>query len=116
MYRLEEIISEKVRAILQYAAKLHERGWARSRARDYYDLWSILTRYKNHIDFALLPDMVTKKCLSKNVTFSSPSDLFSVDLMTDLDSAWKRWLSPYVPLLPEKDKVLDELRHEMDLI
>jgi len=32
VYRLEEIIAEKIRAILQFSKKLHERGWGRSRA------------------------------------------------------------------------------------
>jgi predicted nucleotidyltransferase component of viral defense system len=35
VYPLEEIIAEKIRAILQFAKKVHERGWARSRVRDY---------------------------------------------------------------------------------
>ena len=37
VYSLEEIIAEKLRAILQHAQRLKERGWGRSRARDYYD-------------------------------------------------------------------------------
>lgn len=38
VYALEEIVSEKLRAILQHVEKLGKRGWSRSRARDYYDL------------------------------------------------------------------------------
>lgn len=38
VYALEEIVAEKLRAILQHLEKLEERGWSRSRARDYYDL------------------------------------------------------------------------------
>jgi len=53
-YQLEEIIAEKVRAILQFVKKLHERGWARSRIRDYYDLWRILGEYGGQIDKAAL--------------------------------------------------------------
>jgi uncharacterized protein len=116
VYRLEEVVSEKIRAILQYAAKLHERGWARSRARDYYYLWSILTTYKQFLNLSLIPNMVVQKCLAKDVRFSGPSDLFSPELLKDLERAWKRWLTPYVPFLPKKTKVLNELRHELDLI
>lgn len=75
-YALEEIISEKIRAILQFAQKLHERGWARSRARDYYDLWSILTKYKGHLDRFKIPEMVQLKCRSKGIAFKGPSSLF----------------------------------------
>jgi predicted nucleotidyltransferase component of viral defense system len=39
---LEEIVAEKLRAILQHQNKLDERGWSRSRACDYYDLWRVL--------------------------------------------------------------------------
>ncbi|MBN1914816.1 MAG: nucleotidyl transferase AbiEii/AbiGii toxin family protein [Parachlamydiales bacterium] len=37
IYSLEEIILEKLRAILQHIKKLHERDWTRSRARDYME-------------------------------------------------------------------------------
>ena len=33
VYALEEIVAEKLRAILQHIEKLDERGWSRSRAR-----------------------------------------------------------------------------------
>lgn len=34
-YCLEEIIAEKISALLSFSKKLHERGWGRTRARDY---------------------------------------------------------------------------------
>lgn len=43
-YHIEEIITEKLRALLQTHQKLVTRGWNRPRARDYYDLWFILKR------------------------------------------------------------------------
>ena len=36
VYSLEEVIAEKLRAILQHARALEDRGWVRFRARDYY--------------------------------------------------------------------------------
>ncbi len=115
-YKLEEIIAEKVRAILQFAAKLHERGWGRSRARDYYDLWRILKEHRNHIDLSILPAMVSKKCALKNVNFSGPSDLFTPALMSNLDDAWSRWLAPFVPGLPAQHRVISELKAELEEI
>jgi predicted nucleotidyltransferase component of viral defense system len=50
LYSLEEIILEKLRAILQHTKKLHERDWIRSRARDYYDLWRIFDMFEKGID------------------------------------------------------------------
>ena len=36
VYSLEEIVAEKLRALLQQAEMIEKRGWSRSRARDYY--------------------------------------------------------------------------------
>lgn len=46
VYSLEEIVAEKLRAILQQADLFERRGWIRSRARDYYDLWRVLGAYR----------------------------------------------------------------------
>ncbi|MCX5643278.1 MAG: nucleotidyl transferase AbiEii/AbiGii toxin family protein [Phycisphaerae bacterium] len=50
VYCLEEIIAEKLRAILQHQRSLQQRGWSRSRARDYYDIWRILGAYQDSLD------------------------------------------------------------------
>ena len=42
VYRLDEIVAEKLRAVLQCVAANTRRRWTRSRPRDYYDLWRIL--------------------------------------------------------------------------
>ncbi|PYV80988.1 MAG: hypothetical protein DMG05_30700, partial [Acidobacteria bacterium] len=52
VYALEEIVAEKLRAILQHFEKLEVRGWSRSRARDYYDLWRILATYQDQMNLA----------------------------------------------------------------
>ncbi len=116
VYRLEEILAEKIRAIIEYAEKLHERGWGRSRVRDYFDIWRILKAYKKHIDIAILPSMVIDKCAVKKVIFSGPHDLFADDLIEDLDDAWLRWLDPYVPNLPSQHIVLTELKELLEEI
>jgi hypothetical protein len=46
-YRLEEIIAEKMRSLLQTHKKLVARGCNRPHARDYYDLWRLLTGFNN---------------------------------------------------------------------
>ncbi len=70
-YCLEEIIAEKLRAILQHAKKLHEKGWTRSRARDYYDIWHILKHKKNELNIHQLPYLLQQKCILKNVHFKN---------------------------------------------
>ena len=50
VYSLEEVVAEKLRAILQQADMFERRGWSRSRARDYYDLWQVLGTYREQMD------------------------------------------------------------------
>lgn len=107
-YQIEEIIAEKIRAILQFAKKLHERGWGRSRVRDYYDLWRILNEYEDSLNKAILPHLISEKCALKKINFTSIEDLFQDRLMEHLKE-WDLWLAPIVPNLPKKSTVLKEL-------
>lgn len=113
VYQLEEIIAEKIRAILQFSKKLHERGWGRSRVRDYYDLWRIFCAYGDQIDKDILPNLVAKKCELKSVVFDSVEDLFNDRLMEYL-MEWEKWLLPVVPNLPGKEKVISELKNQIE--
>ena len=53
MYSLEEVIAEKLRAILQQAGMSERCGWSRSSAREYYDLWQVLDTYRELPDARL---------------------------------------------------------------
>ena len=108
-YSLEEIVLEKLRAILQHTKKLHERDWSRSRARDYYDLWHIFRKEKISIDFYLLE----KKCNPKNVGFTSIDDFFDPKMIQHVERTWDKWLSPLVHDLPIYETVLTNLREEL---
>jgi len=115
-YALEEIVAEKIRAILQYAKKLHERGWGRSRARDYYDLWRILTQKHMQLNLEIIPSLIEQKCALKGVAFTAVDDLFTEKLMYDLAKAWSEWLEPLVPDLPELEVVLGKLKENLAFI
>ncbi|HEV8259327.1 MAG TPA: nucleotidyl transferase AbiEii/AbiGii toxin family protein, partial [Burkholderiales bacterium] len=69
VYALEEIVAEKLRAILQHFEKLEVRGWSRSRARDYYDLWRILATYQDQMNLAGFTSFLREKCDVRNVRF-----------------------------------------------
>jgi len=62
VYALEEIVAEKLRAILQHARNLRERGWSRSRARDYYDLCRVLDSYRDRMDLSDFSTFLLEKC------------------------------------------------------
>ena len=113
VYALEEIIGEKLRAILQHVEKLEERGWSRSRARDYYDLWRVLGTYRNQMDFADFGLFLVEKCAVRNVTFAGPEDFFQDRMLAYVEKTWDQWLGPLVPGLPTFDTVMGELRPQV---
>ncbi|MBI4905652.1 MAG: nucleotidyl transferase AbiEii/AbiGii toxin family protein [Acidobacteria bacterium] len=113
VYSLEEIVAEKLRAILQHIQKLEERGWSRSRARDYYDLWRILAACKNQMELANFAQFLQEKCAIRKVTFKSAEDFFSETMLQYVGKTWQQWLGPLVPGLPTFDLVISELRPQV---
>ena len=61
-YSLEEVVAEKLRAVLQQLDQLESRGWVRTRARDFYDLWSVLGTYEEGLDLTDFGDRLREKC------------------------------------------------------
>lgn len=113
VYSLEEIIAEKLRAILQYIKILQERGWSRSRARDYYDIWRILGEYSAHLNFSNFTSFLRDKCNIRNVSFDSPNDFFYEPMLNYVKKTWNQWLGPLVPDLPTFETVINELRPQI---
>jgi predicted nucleotidyltransferase component of viral defense system len=117
VYRLEEIVAEKLRAILQHIGNLDERGWARSRARDYYDLWRVLGTYWNQMDLSDFALFLREKCAVRNVTFQGPEDFFQDRMLGYVEKTWEQWLGPLVPSLPTFHAVIEDLRPRLrDLV
>ncbi|MFQ5790664.1 MAG: nucleotidyl transferase AbiEii/AbiGii toxin family protein [Acidobacteriota bacterium] len=113
VYALEEIVAEKLRAILQHAEKLDERGWRRSRARDYYDLWRVMGAYKNQMDLSGFVSFLGEKCAVRSVGFSSSEDFFPETMLPHIERTWDHWLGPLVPKLPPFETVIAELRPQI---
>ena len=110
VYALEEIVAEKLRAILQHVESLGERGWGRSRARDYYDLWRVLGTYWNQMDLSDFGPFLREKCAVRNVTFQGPEDFFQDRMLGYVEKTWEQWLGPLVPSLPTFHAVIGNLR------
>jgi predicted nucleotidyltransferase component of viral defense system len=107
-YRLEEIVAEKLRALLQSRLRLQERGWGASRVcRDYYDLWYVLSR--STLDVTLLPELLAHKCALRQVAFASVADFLAPELQAMARVEWERQLLPFVPGAPSVEHVLAEL-------
>lgn len=112
-YSLEEIVAEKLRAILQHLRLLERRGWVRSRARDYYDLWRILGAYRDRLDLSDFPAFLREKCALKGVAFSGPESFFPEAMLLIVEKTWKQWLGPLVPELPPYKTVIEDLRPQV---
>lgn len=74
VYSLEEVVLEKLRAILQHTKKSHEHQWTRSRARDYYDLWCIFNKFS--LDTSNFTHLLKRKCSHRNVQFRDENCFF----------------------------------------
>ncbi|HEU4401826.1 MAG TPA: nucleotidyl transferase AbiEii/AbiGii toxin family protein [Candidatus Polarisedimenticolia bacterium] len=109
-YSLEEIVAEKLRAILQHAKALESRGWVRSRARDYYDLWRILGSSLARLDVSNFEALLREKCAIRNVASSRPDSFFPEAMLFQVEKTWAQWLGPLVPDLPSYERVLADLR------
>ena len=116
VYALEEIVAEKLRAILQHVEKLEERGWSRSRARDYYDLWRILKAYRDQLNLNGFSALLMEKCAVRNVAFQVAGDFFQEAMLAYVERTWEQWLGPLVPGLPAYETVLGELRPQIERI
>ncbi|OGT41956.1 MAG: hypothetical protein A3F13_00875 [Gammaproteobacteria bacterium RIFCSPHIGHO2_12_FULL_40_19] len=109
-YHIEEIIAEKLRALLQTHKKLITRGWNRPRARDYYDLWSVLKNYSSAVDNTRLIEILNKKCQHRNVSYQTINDFFTPELMKEAHQHWQATLGNLVIGLPECSQVIEETK------
>ena len=114
VYSLEEIVAEKLRALLQQARLFERRGWSRSRARDYYDLWRVLGTYGDWMNLAGFSSLLRKKCSVRGVSFVGPGDFFHEPMLANVEKTWAQWLGPLVPELPLFETVMNELRPKVE--
>ena len=95
---------------------LQVRGWTRSRARDYYDLWRVLDAYQDQLNLSDFSSFLHAKCAIRNVTFRGPEDFFEEIMLNYVKKTWEQWLGPLVPDLPDSSTVIDDLRPRIALL
>jgi predicted nucleotidyltransferase component of viral defense system len=102
-YAIEEVITEKLRAILQrkYTAP-----------RDYYDLWYILTVYQPKIDWTNISAAFKTKIAYKGIECDNTELFFTEKNIKTLKSHWKASLGHHLPdnALPGVEQVISELK------
>ena len=113
VYSLEEVVAEKLRALLQQAEMFERRGWSRSRARDYYDLWRVLGTYGDQMDLVSFDSLLREKCAVRAVSFAGPDEFFHDRMLAFVEETWGQSLGPLVPDLPIFETVISELRPQV---
>ncbi len=113
IYSLEEIVAEKLRAVLQQTARLRERGWTRSRARDYYDVWRILNRFREQMELADFSSLLNEKCAVRDVRYESYEDFFREDMLVYVEDTWETFLQPLMRDLPPFELIVKDLRPQL---
>jgi len=106
-------VAEKLRAILQHVEALKERGWSRSRARDYYDLWRIFGSYQKRLDLSDFSAFLRQKCSVRNVAFAGSDAFFPKAMLAMIEESWEQGLGPLVPGLPSFKRVIGELHPQI---
>jgi len=86
---------------------------SRSRARDYYDLWRVLSVYQDRMDLSDFRSFLREKCAVRGVAFGGPGDFFQEAMLTHVETTWNQWLGPLVPSLPSFRTVIDSLRPQV---
>lgn len=109
-YQLDEIVAEKMRALLQSHQKLVANSWHRPRARDYYDLWHIFNQFGSHLNPGMLPELLEQKAAHAEVSYQSVADFFTEELKTEALEHWQATLGTFVEDLPSCQEVLDTLQ------
>ena len=110
-YRLEEIVAEKLRTLLQTQQMILDRGWSRPRGRDYYDLWRILEDLGDTLDPSQVRAILENKCEHREVAFQCVDDFFTDELVHEARVAWDESLGTVVVgELPPWEHVLERLK------
>jgi uncharacterized protein len=94
-YPLLEILTEKIRSIMQ-------RGYS----RDYYDVWRLMK--ENDFDKEEVKKLLLRKCELKGIEYQ-PELFFDKDRVNDAKGHWTIGLGRLVKEMPDFDKVVSEL-------
>ncbi len=108
-FTLDEIFGEKLMAMYSNAIKLHERGWTRSRARDYYDLFRLLTDFQDTLNLQKIMNTINFKTDTK-LPIKCIEDFFDTSLLKQVKRDWHKQLNQMISPLPSFEEVVPNLR------
>jgi predicted nucleotidyltransferase component of viral defense system len=105
---LDEIVAEKLRAILEHGASGKSAAIER-RILDYYDLWKVLEAFGGRLDVPDFPALLREKCRSGNLSFQGPESFFPEPLLAKVQAGWDKTLKSLAPEVPLYQTVVTRL-------
>ncbi len=105
VYSIEEVLAEKLRSILQ-----------RTRPRDVYDLWRLLSQDEYSFDSQKLVEGFYDKCEHKGVAFNGVSEFFETGRFDSHMNAWENSLGHQLENVPDFQEVIEDLKTAIDMI
>jgi uncharacterized protein len=104
VYPLEEILAEKMRAILQRKTK---------KIRDYYDVWRLLKTTK--FDGEKVKTLFLEKCKGKGITYADVNQFFPDGIVKTLEPHLETGLTRLSrEPMPSLDDMINELRKSLE--
>lgn len=110
VYRLEEIVAEKLRTPLQAQKRVDAGSWPRNCARDYYDLWYLFRLEDDVVDLPTALEILPQKCAVRDVSYHDAEDFFPPLIVSEAERQWETSLADLVRPLPNFDDVITGLR------
>lgn len=105
---LDEIVAEKLRAILAHGASGKSEAVER-RILDYYDLWKVLEAFGARLDVPDFPALLREKCRSGNLSFQGPESFFPEPLLAKVQAGWEKALKSVMSEVPLYQTVVTRL-------
>lgn len=116
VYRLEEIVAEKLRTPLQAQKRVEGGSWARNCARDYYDLWFLLRLEEGFVDLRAVRGILPQKCAVRDVVFTGVDDFFPPLIVSEAKRQWETSLADLVTPLPSFDDAIEGVREAVSAL
>lgn len=109
VYTLDEMIAEKMRALLQWARQCDRGRDDMPVARAYFDLHWLLKRHLRKMDSARFQRLLFEKCAVRDVRYEGVQSFFAPKLLQVNATRWRSQLSQCLRRVPDPDTVLCEL-------
>ena len=111
VYTLDEIVAEKMRALLQWKRQLKEKNRRDMPvARTCFDLHYLLSRHRERISNAGFAELLSEKCRTRDVVFLGVASFFDEELIGVAKQRWIEQIAPVVSAPPEPATLLVELK------